>query len=276
MSQDGSKDRFDDVFDEVNDACAKWFGDHAARHIELAGPDHHMVSAKLRHTQRVQDHVLAIIKEAKPSRENARCAELAALLHDAARFPQLVRTASYDDHTGYNHAEAGARIVADAGLLDPLPERFGERVLTAIGLHNLGVLPTDLDPEDRLVLDILRNADKLDALRNCIRYLDPKNPKGRALKSGMTFHPTNVSRETLDLAMNRQLIPFGSIVWSNDYTVFLCCWLYDLHFHCVFERLKTSGIYETLLGKLPDGDPFDALKTQLRDDLDWIERRSRP
>jgi len=262
--------------DEMFSQALNWLHAHADAYRAEAGDDAPLIDRKLRHTMRVLDHVRGIVRELPDRPDLARLAELAAVLHDAGRFPQLVRQKTYDDRAGYNHAAAGAEIVAASGLLDPLPEGERALVLAAIRHHNAAVPPHGLDPETLLVLEVVRNADKLDAIRNNLKYLNPDAPHGKALKLGVKWDAEGVSDQALQLARERRLIPFPAIKWSNDFVLFLCCWIYDLHYHYSFSELQRSGNYEALLAKLPDNDVMTPIKAQLRDDLAFIVAASRP
>lgn len=261
--------------DDFFTRCLDWLNTHATTYRDLAGDDAPYIDRKLRHTMRVLGHVRQIINEIKPEPELAQAMEIAALLHDVGRFSQLVRQKTYDDKA-YNHATAGAAILEEAGLLDSLPEDHRHTILEAVRHHNVGALPFGLTPNAQLALEVVRNADKLDAIRNNLKYLSPDAPYGKALKSGLTWDDNKVSPAVLKLALERQLIPFAEINWSNDFILFLCCWLYDLHFYYSFSMLQSSGDFDALLAKLPDNDTFIPLKTQLRDDLQWIKISSRP
>ncbi len=263
------------MHDDFFTTCLDWLHHHAAAYREQAGDDAPLIDRKLRHTMRVLGHVRGIEPEAGAGAELVRCMEIAALLHDAGRFPQLIRQKTYDDRKGYNHATAGALIVEESGLLDPLTGNERAVILDAIRHHNVATLPHGLTPDTQLVLNVLRNADKLDAIRNNLKYLNPDAPHGKALKLGVIWDDEQVSPEVLRLARERRLIPFGEIKWSNDFILFLCCWLYDLHFHYSFKQLQDSGNFEILLGKLPNSEPLASLKTQLKEDLDWIAATSR-
>lgn len=250
-----------------------WFLDHVEHYRQRAGDDVYLVDRKLRHTMRVLSHMQQIIREAGVSERLASVMEIAALLHDTGRFPQMVEKGTYDDHDGLNHAELGAKILEDAPVLAGVHADARRVILTAVRLHNLGVLPPDLDPAALRVLEALRDADKLDALRNNLKYIGKEAQHGKMLKSGLQWDEIAVSDEVYELAMQRQLIPFRSILWSNDYILFLCCWLYDLHFPYAYKQLARTGNLDKLLAKLPDTDPMTRLKAQFRDDLDWIVTR---
>ncbi|WP_419786066.1 HD domain-containing protein [Pseudodesulfovibrio sp.] len=245
----------------------EWLNAHAAVFRAQAGEDAPLIDRKIRHTMRVLGHVRGIARELPDRPDLVALAELAAILHDAGRFPQLVRQKTYDDRAGYNHAAAGAEIVAASGVLDPLPENERALMLDAIRHHNAAVPPDDLSPDTKIVLEAVRNADKLDAIRNNLKYLNPEAPHGKALKLGVKWDPESVSKEVLQLVRDRQLIPFPAIKWSNDFVLFLCCWIYDLHYRYSFGELQRSGNYEALLAKLPDNDAFSPVKLQLRGDL---------
>jgi len=251
-----------------------WFKDHVAAYQGQTDKSRSMVESKVAHTYRVVDHIREIRREAGFSDELGFAMEVGALLHDVGRFPQLVQRGTYDD-TGFNHAEESERIVRKAGILDDFSTELKEAVLDAVKLHNLGVLPGTLAPDSRLILEALRDADKLDAIVNILRYLNPNEAHGKALKSGLVWDEHAVTPMILDLAKERKLIAFKSIKWSNDFVLFVCCWLYDLHYNYSYRQLKTSGNFERLLDRMPDRAPFVEVKTQLREDLDWIEIRSR-
>ena len=252
-----------------------WFDHHVRFHMSAAPDNAMLMERKQRHTLRVLEHVREISKESGARQELRDAMEIAALLHDVGRFPQLTATNSYDDMAGLDHGEAGARILAESDVLNSLSDELQNIILSTVKFHNNGTLPSSLSSDTRLILAVIRDADKLDAIRNNLRYLDPEQPYGKALKSGLVWDDKAVSPEVLERAGKRELIPFSAINWSNDFILFLCCWIYDMGFHYTFTFLKDSGLYDELLSKLPDNEQFNKLKEQLRDDLGWINAKSK-
>ncbi|WP_281760410.1 HD domain-containing protein [Pseudodesulfovibrio nedwellii] len=245
-----------------------WFDKYARRHEEKADDMVvELVQRKRRHTLRVLGHVRGILKTASIPAHLVKLAEISAILHDVGRFPQLVGRATFDDQTGYNHAEEGAAILRDSNRLNSLQYVERETVLAAVQYHNRAIIPTNLSLDATLVLKILRDADKLDAIRTNLRYMGPDSPHGKALKDGLIWHENKHSPHIAELVLNRQLVPYQDITWSNDFVLFVCCWIYDLHFHYAYKHLDRSGQFERLLAWLPDETHFPALKTQLRTDL---------
>eukprot|EP00831_Metopus_contortus_P041274 TRINITY_DN32365_c0_g1_i1.p1 TRINITY_DN32365_c0_g1~~TRINITY_DN32365_c0_g1_i1.p1 ORF type:complete len:263 (-),score=53.50 TRINITY_DN32365_c0_g1_i1:280-1068(-) len=250
-----------------------WFNAYTRRYLDRAeGTVRDLVRRKISHTMRVLSHVQGILEELQPDEALAQAAEVAAILHDVGRFPQLLGHKSFDDHAGYDHAEQGAIILAGAEVLNPLPEHWRDVIMTVVRYHNRGVVPEGLDAEAQTVLEILRDADKLDAIQGNLKYMNPNSLHGKALKSGLAWHDTEVSPEVVRLTLDRKLIPFKAINWSNDFILFLCCWLYDLHVPYAFRHLDQSGNYERLLAMLPDQGDFVPVKAQLRADLSRLSR----
>ncbi|EGB15304.1 metal-dependent phosphohydrolase HD sub domain-containing protein [Pseudodesulfovibrio mercurii] len=226
-----------------------------------------LVRRKIAHTMRVLAHVRRILKEERPGPDLALAAVLAAILHDTGRFPQLADRQTFDDRAGYDHGEEGARILAGSDILDGLDGHWRAVVIEAVRLHNRAGLPEGMNPDARLVTEMVRDADKLDAIRNSLGGMLRRTLTGRAVKYGITWDDTAFSPESVRLAGEGKLIPFSAMRWSNDYVLFLCAWLNDLHFAYAYNFLIRSGWFEQLLGMLPDHGPFPELKAQLRADL---------
>ncbi len=252
-----------------------WFGQYVQTHINTAEDNAALMERKQRHTMRVLEHVRNIAAESGASEELQKTMEIAALLHDVGRFLQLVESKTCDFKFGNDHGETGAKLLAEADILNALSTEMRAIVLSTVQFHNNTTVPPNLTPEAQLVLAVVRDADKLDAIRNNLKYQKPDATYGKAKKCGIEWHDTEASPEVLELAMSRQLIPMHTIQWSNDFILFLCCWIYDMGFPYTFTFLKESGLYAELLSKLPDNERFTALKTQLWDDLNWIGTRSK-
>ena len=231
------------------------------------------VRRKIMHPMRVLAHVRHILEEEQPGPDLALAAEMAAILHDTGRFAQFVDRRTADDGSAYDHGEEGARILAGADALDGLDEHWRAVVLEAVRLHNRAALPETMDPDARLVTEMVRDADKLDAVRNSVGGLLHKELTGRAIKYGVTVHPTEVSPDTVRRTRERKLIPYSSMRWSNDFVLFLCAWVHDLHFHYAYNKLIDTGHFEQLLSLLPDQGVFPELKAQLRGDLHRLAGR---
>jgi hypothetical protein len=256
--------------------CLRWLVDFGRAH-EARAPEElrGRVRRKIQHPMRVLAHVRHILAEERPEPDLALAAEIAAILHDTGRFAQLVDRRTAGDGGEYDHGEEGARILAGADVLESLDEHWRAVVIEAVRLHNRAALPDDMAPDARTVTEMVRDADKLDAVRNSVNGLLRKELTGRAIKYGITVHPTEVSPDTVRRTRERKLVPYASMRWSNDFVLFLCAWIHDLHFPYAYNRLIDTGHFEQLLALLPDQGVFPELKEQLRADLFRLAGRER-
>ena len=101
--------------------CLDWFDTYTRDYIGRASKDILLtVQSKITHTMRVLAHVRAILRETDIRDDLLPTAELAAILHDVGRFPQLVQSSSFDDRTGYDHAVEGEKILRNSYVSEHL------------------------------------------------------------------------------------------------------------------------------------------------------------
>ncbi|WP_129586508.1 HD domain-containing protein [Pseudodesulfovibrio hydrargyri] len=267
--------RYTPVMDTRITRSLRWLVD-LGRTFEDRAPDELRIRVrrKIMHPMRVLAHVRHILTEERPDPDLALAAEIAAILHDTGRFAQLVDRRTADDGTEYDHGAEGARILAGSDVLDGLDGHWRSVVIEAVRLHNRAALPEGMNPDARMVTEMVRDADKLDAVRNSVGGLLHKELTGRAIKYGITVHPDEVSPDVVRRTRERRLIPYASMRWSNDFVLFLCAWVHDLHFAYAYNRLIDTGHFEQLLALLPDRGVFPELKAQLRGDLRRLAERT--
>ncbi len=128
------------------------------------------IRLKIAHTGRVA-RLCERIAEAAGADDPA-LAWLSGMLHDLGRFEQVRRYHTFADVRSVNHAQLGAAMLFEEGLLSRFvsgltPEQ--EKLLwVSIENHSAYRLPEALSPVERMYCQILRDADKLDIFRvNC-------------------------------------------------------------------------------------------------------------
>ena len=125
------------------------------------------VKLKVDHTFQVAEiceQIAASLNLNSPDRDRAF---MMGLLHDIGRFEQLRRYHTFRDAVSVNHAQLGADLLFQDGLIrrftqDAADDRLIE---TAIRYHNVFELSFGLSPRERMFCQILRDADKIDILR---------------------------------------------------------------------------------------------------------------
>lgn len=187
-----------------------------------------MNAHKIAHTYRVAD-----LAEKIAERINADLADFAwllGLLHDIGRFEQVRRYGNLVDAQTVDHAELGADILFQQGLIerfptDTLPENWRGIAETAIRLHNKLALPDDLDLQARMMTQILRDADKLDIFRVLTEW-------PLAERMGNSKEQFSVSDEispaVMGYVLQHRCVPRKDRCTVLDERVSHCCMAFDL------------------------------------------------
>ncbi len=132
------------------------------QHFDLTNPD---IKKKQIHTYQVAENCLEIAKSLGLSEQDQILAYQIGILHDIGRFHQLELTNSYDDQV-FDHADYGAQLLFDQGLISTFPVRVGnyEVVRKAIVNHNKYEIEDGLEERTKLFCKLIRDADKIDIL----------------------------------------------------------------------------------------------------------------
>ena len=247
--------------------CSHWLREHVDAMLTGDPALDETLIRKRDHCFRVHRHVRALLDTVDIAPDVAVAAELAGLLHDLGRFRQLVAHGTFDDALSMNHGQVGARLLMGLPLLAPLTNAQKKLVVLATNYHNRNAVPANIDGEARRVLDMLRDADKLDVLEINLGHLRPDAPHSKVLKAGLAWDDLAVSEHVLTLAEERKIIPFEAIHWSNDFVLFLACWIYDLNHPWTAAEILRRKTMTRLLEKLPMIPKITALKTRFWDDL---------
>ena len=141
----------------------KAFADYAA-HYNAADAK---VKLKIDHTYRVAALCARIAQSLALPPEDVDLAWLSGILHDVGRFEQLRRYNTFIDAQSVSHAALSVAVLFDEGRIrDYLDDAGADALLrTAVEWHSAFRLPEALDDRTRLFCQILRDADKIDILR---------------------------------------------------------------------------------------------------------------
>ncbi|MBO5158372.1 MAG: HD domain-containing protein [Lachnospiraceae bacterium] len=119
------------------------------------------------HTGKVAENSECIARSLGLSETDIDLAWEIGMLHDIGRFEQLRRFDTFLDSISINHAEFGADLLFQEGLIEQFDEETKNRDLIekAIRCHNLYRLPEGLTEREVLFCQVIRDADKVDIYR---------------------------------------------------------------------------------------------------------------
>lgn len=231
------------------------------------------INLKEEHTAAVLAHTRLLVDEENFPHPLDRACVLAALYHDVARFPQYARWHTFKDSLSVNHGLLGVKVLKRQGRLDSEEPRVRALVLAAVGMHNRFAVPCGLDPDVQLVVDVVRDADKLDIFRIMAGHLAEKPPYNEAVVLHVSQKTDLWSPKVLDDVTHRRVAAYADLTSVSDLRLLLASWMYDLRFAGTRRVLAQSGLIEELLEALPDVSPLSEARAGLLQDLQRLYQR---
>ena len=180
------------------------------------------------------------------------------LLHDFGRFEQVRRYGTFVDAVSVDHAELGADLLFQEGLITLFPtaglaEPWQEEAEQAVRLHNKLNLPEDLSPEHRLFCEILRDADKADIFRVIAEI--PFEKRAGKSKNLLQDLP-EASEEVMRCVYEHRCVPREARHSPFDVLLSHGCMAFELFFPETRRIVAEQGFLEQLLADTEkDGRP---------------------
>jgi hypothetical protein len=229
-----------------------WFDRYRRSFAVALAAEQRNLDLKADHTLQVQENMGLLIEELGIAEPLARLARLIALFHDVGRFPQYCRYKTFKDSESENHGALGARVLVEEGVLAKLNERERTLVIRGVTLHNVFALPAGLDGESLLLLQLIRDADKLDIWRVFIEYYTaPAEERADAVALGFSDDPY-CSQSVLAAVRERQMVRLDSLQTLNDFKLLQLSWVYDLNTLPAARLFNKRGYLAALAATLPD------------------------
>lgn len=249
------------------------FADFTSRYLHShTGDCAGLIQLKIDHSLRVLAEAESILASEGVPQEHARLCRLAALFHDAGRFPQLDRFGTFSDAQSVNHARLGVQTIKREGLLSALSPQDRKTVLTAIVLHNVRLLPRGLSPAAGRAARVVRDADKLDIIPVILASLDGAGHSNKVVTLNTKSAPDKFSAAIARQLSNRELADYARMEYSNDFRLLLLSWVYDLnHAHSARMFLERDYI-DRLVEGLPDTAEMAAIAGQVKKDALTISK----
>lgn len=240
----------------------KWFEEYVKGKIAQCGRDPAPLELKLEHTRKVLDNARNIAAFENFSPDFTNCCLLSALYHDIARFDQYIVYGTFRDGDSRNHGQMGAQILKRKGRLAEEPTEARRMILAAVCLHNRFKLPPALSPQQKIVCDVTRAADKLDILRIMDEHLSKPGPHNPTVVLSL---PDNdlFSETAISAALNGKVAGYQDLRSVNDFRVLLGSWFFDISFSGAKKIFIQNGHAARLLEALPDNEIYGAVKNSL-------------
>ncbi|CAM2058928.1 hypothetical protein DSUL_20402 [Desulfovibrionales bacterium] len=222
------------------------------------------INLKREHSLQVLDNANAITATLDLSLETAQLAQIAALVHDAGRFPQYQCYKTFCDKNSKNHAQLGIQALRTAGFLDKLPAPERKLVLAAVILHNRNELPKKISPKLACISKVVRDADKLDIMRIMLAHFQRKTEAHPTVTLHMSDEPTAYTSTIYATILAGRMGDYNAMRYINDFILLVCGWSQHLAFAVSRRLVQERGLLDSLLICLPELPEMTILSQTLR------------
>lgn len=205
------------------------------------------IERKYYHSLRVKSLCQVIAKYAGFNDEDIKIAEVVGLLHDYGRFPQWEKYKTYRDNLSIDHADYAVEKLFDEGQIANYWTNTDDydEIYDAIKYHNKLNIPDDLSKHNKLLCQVIRDADKLDIL-----YLYASNT------CKFVSLDDEISEKVKNDFNNEKLIDYKDIKYPVDHFIQTLALVYDLNFKYSFEHLKKYKIFDQIYDNVKDKEKF--------------------
>ena len=241
-----------------------WFDDYVAGFYG----DDEVINANLKlkeeHSRHTCREMLYLAGELGLDDNQKRLSETIALFHDIGRFEQFVKYRTYSDVKSVNHCRLGLEVLQRADVLDGIDQEEKQLIEKAIEYHGRKELPEDLNGQCLLFSQLIRDADKIDALNVVVGYYKQYRDKPHQFKLDLELpDEPGYSAEVVEGLLLGQRIDYSRLWTLNDLKLCLLGWVYDVNFTPTLKRIKQRKFLEKLIGFLPGTEDIERVKEKI-------------
>jgi len=210
------------------------------------------------HTERVCHNISELCKSLKLSDNDSHIAYVIAIFHDLGRFEQYKQYKTLHDNQSVNHAKLSIWELQRNHVLsncDPIEKRF---IMKGIAYHNVPNVPQNLDPQSKLLIQLIRDADKLDIYKVLTDYyLERDKSPNKIIELNLPNSP-GFSSAILSQLLHHKNANYHDLKNLNDFKLIQIGWVFDLNFSYSIQQVKQNQYIEKIAQTLPQTEEIQS------------------
>ncbi|MDR2006457.1 MAG: HD domain-containing protein [Acidaminococcales bacterium] len=240
-----------------------WFAAYVTKNRHDDAVVNSAFELKIHHTALVCDDAREIAQALGWPRDAVFAAEAAALLHDVGRFPQMGKFHTFDDRLSADHAALGVEAILEEKILAGLSGKEQRKLISAVKWHNKRFVPTELPEDEKPLLFLLRDADKLDIMRIFCEYYPVCAQEPNPLLEFGLPNTGGCSEKILSTLCGGQIADINDAHNSNDARLIKLSWIYDLNYPQSRKLFSERRYIEKTLAALPPSPEIQSVGRRL-------------
>ncbi len=191
---------------------------------------------KIEHTFRVVQLVEEIALSLNLNEEDTYVVKLAGLLHDIGRFEQYKNYQTFKDEDSINHGKLGEDILTD-NFLKKFTDKNFSIIRKAVFNHNKLEIDKSLNEKEKLICNIVRDADKIDILNLVLNF------------SILVIKNDKISDKVYKTFLEKKPIVKEDRKTDMDNLICNLAFIFDINYPKSLEIIKSKDYLNKLLNK---------------------------
>ena len=210
------------------------------------------IDMKYNHTLRVVGYADRITTEVTDPNLK-RLSLIGALLHDISRFKQWTEYRTFEDAKSFDHGDMGYEILVSNDYINNYVQNDYEKevVLNAVKQHNKKKLELTGDFVTDYVAKVVKDADKLDIIRN---QYNGDDINYHYFKTNEIVNKVSINRNIIDSVLNKELCNNKDTVNYFDEVVREIAFIFDINFKEAFKIVSDEGFIDIKIKVLREYD----------------------
>lgn len=235
-----------------------WFEEYVGGFYTGIEEDDRNIELKVIHTRHVRENMKRLCVSLGLGDAECRLADLIALFHDVGRFEQYRNYRTFSDRKSVNHARLGVRVLARNRVLAGISPAARRTLSRAIAFHNAASIPDEAEDYERTLMQLIRDADKLDIWRVVTAYYHRKDrTPNRTVELDLPDTP-HWNPKILEALTAYRFARIEDMQTLNDFKLLQIGWVFDLNFEESFRIVQERRYIEAIAETLPDAPEIHA------------------
>ena len=227
------------------------------------------ISMKYYHTFRVEKICGEIAVLLGLDQDKINLAKLIGLLHDIARLEQYTQYKTYDDLNSIDHADLAVEILKKDDYIRKYitTDEYDEIILKAIKYHNKYSIGEDVDEEEKLFCEIIRDADKLDIFHIKVNenFVSQKEEIEKEV----------ITKETFEQFVKKEVVDRKNVKNNLDRIIVLIAFIYDFNFMESYKIVKEHNYIDRIIDlfNFKEKDTINKMKLIRKTANEYLEEK---
>lgn len=226
------------------------------------------IKYKYDHTLRVVDYAKAICENEKFSEEDMTLSLICSLLHDIARFEEWTK---YNVWNKIDHGDLGYEILNQNDFIKEFSDdmEVQRMILNVVKYHNKFEIPEELKEKEKMLLKVVRDADKIDIL---MTQTNKMNFEKKCNDKWEDEQKIIVQSEIIENVINEELVKNSLVNNTALLLIKQLTFLYDINYRSSFKIIYDLNIIDDKLNILKelliDKEQYKIIEIKFKDYLE--------